>query len=567
MKPSILVVMLDFLVCSLLLFVIGTGGKETRSATTAPQPPAVHEAFAPAAIQAQQEEWNREYEQQAMMTQLNTQTTENEQLRSRLEAKEQTVRQLSANVQQLTTEKTQVEQQKQRVEESLTGVAAQLNRVSEERKRLAEQGQATKEQLEKTQSQFANLQGQQMKLQQEQAELRNRAKQLDQTVASQQSTINSLTEGVLAGQARLESQFNDFANGQQQMASTLQQLDTFARTLPATIQTGMAGVHQDQQGLMNNLAALAENVKGLQAGLNAGENGELMDAVTAVARGQQGLREQLDTLIRAGQTNGIARSLGVIQAGQDALRQQTAKLSDQIESIKARGPGPFLALKSARLEMQIAITKRDADNFTTRFKGAAYPPVVKVNGKLYLIAHYQSLGFAWGAPGNVTELQYTVSRRGEPAWSTPVTAPACVLRADPRVVAMELDQLPAGMAALELADPAAVFQSDQRKLHIFKSTLTGLSFEADATPDLADSRYVVVKRPLRGVASWFENPSYRPDAGDYMVTADGKLVGIMISREKCFVLSRETLGGCALSVPLTDFGQFQRVVAGYPKIK
>lgn len=56
MKTSILIVMLDFLVCSLLLFVIGTGGEHTQFETSTPGTSRLHEQFTPAAMQAQQEE-------------------------------------------------------------------------------------------------------------------------------------------------------------------------------------------------------------------------------------------------------------------------------------------------------------------------------------------------------------------------------------------------------------------------------------------------------------------------------------------------------------------------------
>src|ERR1035437_2878598 len=103
MKTSILIVMLDFLVCSLLLFVIGTGGKQTQFATSAP--PAVHEEFSAAAIQAQQEEWNRDYEQQALLTQLKTETTEKEQLQARLSETSAALAAREANLKALSEEK------------------------------------------------------------------------------------------------------------------------------------------------------------------------------------------------------------------------------------------------------------------------------------------------------------------------------------------------------------------------------------------------------------------------------------------------------------------------------
>ena len=79
-----------------------------------------------------------------------------------------------------------------------------------------------------------------------------------------------------------------------------------------------------------------------------GANGSIAE-FTGNARLFQG-----DTLIQGGQNAQIEQSLNTIQSGQEALRKQTAKLGDQIESIKARGPGPFKAVKGARLELLVA---------------------------------------------------------------------------------------------------------------------------------------------------------------------------------------------------------------------
>ncbi|HUK83374.1 MAG TPA: hypothetical protein VLZ12_12170 [Verrucomicrobiae bacterium] len=555
MKTSILIVMLDFLVCSLLLFVIGTGGKQTQFATSAP--PAVHEEFSAAAMQAQQEEWNREYEQQTLLTQLEAETAEKERLRATLAARE-------ANLQAVAAEKARVEQAQAQTEQQLAGVETQLSRVAAERERLQKEGEAAKETL-------AKLQIEQVQLQQQKAELEQHAQQLGQTVASQQATISTLSEEVRASQARVEAQLDAVAQDQQQMASTLTRLDEFARTLPGILQQTVVDVRKEQEAAQENVAAIAENLKGMQAGLSAEEKAALMQAIGNVAKGQQDMQSQLNTLMTSGQGEQLGQNLDSIQAGQEELRQQAARLGEQIESIKARGPGPFKAVKGARLELATSITTRTTPNGTiSRFKSVAYPPVVRVNGRSFVIANYRTLGLAWWGmePAiEITDLNYTVRRAGNPPWSGPLDAPACVLGDDPHVVAIELDRPAPGLITMELAGPDAVLQTDQRKLHVFKSTAAGLSFEADTSPDLSDARYLVVKRQLRGIAGWFENPSNRADIGDYVVTADGKLVGIMITREKCFVLSKDTLSNCALTIPLTDKQQFHRAVQQYPPVK
>src|SRR5664279_4318852 len=137
MKTSVLIVMLDFLVCSLLLFVIGSGGKQTQFATSSSSTtPRVHEEFTPAAMQAQQEEWNRDYEQQSMLNQLNAATTENQQLRGRLTETTETLAQREANLKTVTEEKARAEQAKAQTEQALNKVSSDLASVTAEREKL-----------------------------------------------------------------------------------------------------------------------------------------------------------------------------------------------------------------------------------------------------------------------------------------------------------------------------------------------------------------------------------------------------------------------------------------------
>ena len=51
------------------------------------------------------------------------------------------------------------------------------------------------------------------------------------------------------------------------------------------------------------------------------------------------------------------------------------------------------------------------------------------------------------------------------------------------------------------------------------------------------------------------------------MTADGKLVGIMVNRDHCFVLSKENVMDCTLSIPLADKKEFLRAARQFPKIK
>src|SRR5262249_32981001 len=161
-------------------------------------------------------------------------------------------------------------------------------------------------------------------------QLEQHAQELGQTVASQQSTISALSEEVRASQARTEAQLANISQGQQQMGATLAQLNDFTRTLPTVLQKTVSGVADQQQAMQQNVAQLAEDMKALQGGLTPDERARLFQAMSDMAKGQQDIQTRLDGLIKAGQNDKFGESLNNIQAGQEALQKQTAKLGEQI---------------------------------------------------------------------------------------------------------------------------------------------------------------------------------------------------------------------------------------------
>lgn len=619
MKPSILVVMLDFLVCSLLMFVVGKGDERpsmSRSSADANAAASIHEEFAPAAIVSMREEWNREYEQQFLVTQLHAQTVENIQLRSqvrtvsaeldatsgRLTAKEQEaqtlkeltarreaeLQKLDADLQQLAANKLRVEQERSALQQhaqqlgmtvvsqeaALRELDQSLKTIADQKARAEQEKQATAQALMSAESQLARVHAERQGLLQESQTLRQQTEQLGLTVASQQATIRTLSDEVRAAQQQLDSRFDDLAGSQRQMIATLGRLDEFTRALPETMRDNLSGLRDNQQTLQGDIAALTDTVRALQGEISGEERQALLNAITTVAQGQKNLQGQMEELIQRGPDEQVARGLSAIQTGQDALRNETARLAEQVETIKARKPGPFQAVKNARIELRVNIAKRDhKDTTIARYRRAIHLPVADMNGRAYLLTTYEGAGLGWWGiqslhnRDEITELSYAAYRDGADGSSTVLTSAACVLEADPRVLLIPVTPTSPSLTAMKLAGPAALYQTDDRKLHVFKNTAAGLSFEVDTSPLLADTRYLVVKRPVRGMASWFENPAYRPEPGDYVATADGLLVGIMVDREKCFVLDAGDAGSCALSIPMSDKQAFQRATVAYRSLR
>ena len=77
MRPALLVIIMDFLVSSLLLFISGPGSREEglprRSAARGPTAAETAPELAPAAILDMEQQWSREYQQQLAETKISSQ--------------------------------------------------------------------------------------------------------------------------------------------------------------------------------------------------------------------------------------------------------------------------------------------------------------------------------------------------------------------------------------------------------------------------------------------------------------------------------------------------------------
>lgn len=541
MKPSILIVMLDFLVCSLLLFVAGSPG--SPAARPAPSG-AVHDAFSAAALEQQQQEWNREYERTRLVAQLDRESAMRQQLETRLAATTAALTDREAQLRILTVEQLRLQQLQQQTEQARRVVEEQLVRVEAERARLAGEGAAMKEQL-------ARIEAEHRRLLQEKSELAKRAAQLGETVASQQATITLLSEEVRAAQRRMESQLGEVLRGQAALNDTLTQLETFTRQVPAQFQAALTSFGEDQRRMQDDIATLLTAARELQSALGTEERARLMNAVEDLQRGQQQLNEHLRGMLQAGGAVGLSDALGALQAGQLALTEQTARLAEHLEAAQAQKPGPHRALRPARLEWRTEMKARHRrDGTELRFRAQAFPPSVQIGERVGVFLPAHVMGLNWRGVGpdyEIVEIQHVLRRHGEVVWSGRLSAATCTLADEARLVFVPLPDTIPDLEPLRVADAGGVVD----QLYVFKSTAAGLSFITETAVDLADHRYRVLKQPLRGVAAWFENPAYRGQLGDVLITPDGRLAGILVARDRAYLVTPRTVLDCPMPLSST----------------
>ena len=127
---------------------------------------------------------------------------------------------------------------------------------------------------------------------------------------------------------------------------------------------------------------------------------------------------------------------------------------------------------------------------------------------------------------------------------------------DPQLAAAGITNI----APMKILGRSALEKRGTGGLHLFKRSSEGLSFAVEASFDMSDPRYLVIRRNVRAWASIFQNaftnPNARPETGDFVVTEEGAFVGLMVDNQRCLVLDTAPLAAGARAIPLDTVKAF-----------
>ncbi len=623
MRPAILVIIMDFLVSSLLLFITGPESLPTPAGQGVR---AVSPAYDRPAIAAMEAAWARETREALVARRLAEQQQalallgrKSDDLQSAKTALESALAAERADAAQRARELADKAREAERLKQEQDKLAAA---VREREAQLAAQRDA----LAARQKDLADKTREAERLRQEQDKLATAVREREALVASQQQSIADLTRAaralevvrqqqdqagrvltdlradqqtmvtnlavlraqgaaaqsqlaaIAAGQAGLAERLGALQGAQDRMDATLRAVHETAASLPAALRGGLEDLAATQRGLDGALAGLGESLATLRETGTPAEWRGVTDKLDALAAQHRALQESLATVI-TGRTDQLGAGLAGVRQGQDALQTQMKTLASKVEDLGATRPGPFRPFRDARLELRVALIEvfRGSDvtgEQLANYAAVVYPPLLSAGGKLWVAAGYRDLGLTWaGINPDLRHLFYRLAPRGRTGTSTQLKGAWHALADNPRVLLMAFQPTndPA-LAAVGLTNPApmavlgraALERRGPANLHLFKRSSEGLSFAMEASFDMTDPRYLVVRRAARPWAGIlqraFTNPNARAEPGDFVVTGEGAFVGVMVDEERCLVLDADPLAAGAQAIPLDSPAAFVEAV-------
>jgi hypothetical protein len=595
---------MDFLVSSLLLFVSGPGSREEglprRGVARGPTAVATAPEFAPAAILEMEQQWAREYQQQLAETKISSQaealslmelrgreqTAARAQLEGQvaqqgaeLERKQQNLTQLTGSLESLRAEREKQDLALQATRQQVATLAEEKNATAAARDTLAAAKVETERKLQDAEARRQELAAQALQLRQRIAEQADVIHRQTQTLASQQQTIRDDLRTLTTTQTRIEGKTDAIQRGQSDLQNALAQFQLFAAGLPKEWKSTAQQIAGDQARLMGAVTGLTAMVRTQNPAQPGPEQQLVNERIKELTDFNRDLTRQLTMLATNGfDGSALGGELRAVRQQQAQLQAGIGGLASRLGEMETRQIGPFGKFRDARIGVRTALTAAKVGGMNapgpapSSFKSTTYAPMVYSGDRFWLILHAGDLGVTWrDLDDDLDRLTFEALIPGL-ATPQPLHGPARPLGNEARLVLLDLRQETAVMGALGGASrvkPAALLgrngmeKRGARDLYIFKRTGEGLGFAVELAPDLAKPGYLTLRSTYNRFINFLSTQlistaAQRPEAGDYVVTAEGAVVGVMVDEQRAYVLADSDFAAGARAISLGTPRDFAR---------
>jgi ribosomal protein L10 len=597
MRPALLVVIMDFLISSLLLFI---NDENPAAGSGSVMPGQIAAEYSAEAVSDMESTWMREYQdqfrdkkiadQEAMLAQLAGQTRElteeRNSLVSRISDRETVISRQKSEAENMTKEIRVLTERQVQTAERLSKVENEAEILSREKADLA----AAKDRLEGMAASLAaaKARGDRLLKEAEEAqknmvtqneELRaglvaqaETIRTQNETVVSQQEVIrNALTE-VASAQLRIDTRTESLVKGQNQILATLTNMQAFIERLPAELSAGASVLVREQERLSNVITGLMAVARTLED-FSPEDQKAILQKLQALEGSSKMVTDQLASLSESNNLGQISGDLFLLRQQQQLIQGDVGKLVASMQIADARQAGPVSACDMARISVvtellaEQGIGVKALEKYLSYHTSSAFVPLVRAGDKQFIAIHIEDMGLDWwGISRYLTNVVVKVGPAGSTQDVARAAGPLGLLAVDSRVAIIDCSA-DTGISPVLARHPSTkpmnlvgregIEKRGYKDVYLYKKATGGVGLAVEVSPDLTDPRYLVIRKTLRPsidqvVRFLFVNPENKPEQGDFLVTAEGAVIGVLVDSARCLVLSEDYLQEAPLQIPLNN---------------
>jgi chemotaxis protein histidine kinase CheA len=243
-----------------------------------------------------------------------------------------------------------------------------------------------------------------------------------------------------------------------------------------------------------------------------------------------------------------------LEAAEREARKDLTVVKDELEKVEIeRQQSVWVHRDNSIRTLDIFMEERDVRSENDILRNKLHLPLIELGGGAVLVSHFETLDLDWWeiqVDRNLIKLTYNLE---------PLDGEEGVVRNlemlysenEPRILYLPFDLEGREVKPLEAIGMEMLKKERIQKALLFKSDDPDASTEVKITPLLRDN--------YLSVSNIEESSPVKIKPGDYILTERGRFVGVMVTKEKCFVLpqtmppAEETVGIPLIKTPDEEY--------------
>lgn len=362
-------------------------------------------------------------------------------------------------------------------------------------------------------------------------------------------------EEALRHQETME-RFADLRESQGATLKAIEGMESKIDRIPEMFREGMAEVLHEARALLHRTDLLKSELERVAGAMDPQENKQILKEIEVLKDTNQRIEAHLKEIGKGESAQKVEENIKAVEDLSRKQREIQTNVDAQAATALARSRGIFAMVNEARVQIDGMLrAKGTLWGYNTK-EIRTYPVSVKAGGRAYFLAHAETLGLSWGKISDRLDTATYALRTGPTVSGAldnlrALASPCKILAAPDAGTPSPLGLYPSLAALRERA---------LGNLHIFKNAvrMSDIKVESGASLDEA-------KRTITLDRGFFDriSSSSNPEAGDFVVSAEGFLVGVMEDWKTCLILLEDDLSSLGTAIASGSPASFVRSVSAY----